>query len=61
MHNASWRKSCHLKYNLKLAKAKKRRSCRESEPDPDKKSKRQIIANENGMFLRNVTSSSSDI
>ena len=35
MHNASWHKSCHLKYNnSKLAKAKKRSACI-SDQDPE--------------------------
>ena len=51
MHNASWHKSCHLKYNnSKLAKAKKRNACM-SEQDPEIRcSKHQAITNDDCMF-----------
>ena len=51
MHNASWHKSCHLKYNnSKLAKAKKRSACI-SDHDPERKRcKRQANTIDNCMF-----------
>ena len=51
MNNASWHKSCHLKYNnSKLEKAKKRSACI-SDHDPERKRcKRQATTIDNCMF-----------
>ncbi len=53
MHNASWHKSCYLKYNSsKLAKVKKRSVC-ESDYDFDRsRSKRRVIAINTCLFVK---------